>query len=160
MHAMDMIEIVLITFLPFLELRASIPYGILVLKESPFLVFTIACITNIILGIVLYPFIDTIVRIVRKIGFLDKIYLRYVDKTQKKITKLVNRYGELGVAIFIGIPLPGSGVYSGSVAAYLIGLKYKKFIISSIIGVLIAGTIVTVIVLSGSSAFELFVKQI
>jgi len=66
-------------------------------------------------------------------------------RTQKNIQKYVDKYGELGVALFIGVPLPGSGVYSGALGAYVIGLKLKKFIIADIIGVLIAGTIVTII---------------
>ena len=66
-------------------------------------------------------------------------------RTQKNIQKSVDKYGELGVALFIGVPLPGSGVYSGALGAYVIGLNFKKFIIADIIGVLIAGTIVTII---------------
>ena len=60
--------------------------------------------------------------------------------------------------MFIGIPLPGSGVYSGALGSYLIGLKYKKFIIANIVGVVIAGIIVTLVVLSGNGIFSLFVK--
>ena len=72
----------------------------------------------------------------------------------------MDKYGEIGIALFIGIPLPGSGVYSGSLGANLIGLKYKKFIIANILGVLIAGIIVTIIVLSGNNAFSYFIKTI
>jgi len=84
----------------------------------------------------------------------------YVEKTQKKIHKLVEKYGELSVAVFVGIPLPGSGVYSGALAAYLIGLDFKKFTIANIIGVLIAGTLVTIISLTGMQAFNIFLKII
>jgi len=93
-----------------------------------------------------------------RIKFIDKIYQKYVERTQKKIHKYVKKYGEAAVAIFIGIPLPGSGSYSGALAAYLIGLGYKKFIIANIIGVLIAGVIVTLITLTGATAFNLFIK--
>ena len=150
----------MVTFLPFLELRASIPYGILILKENWILVFFICVITNIILGMVLFPLINTIIAILTKVKFIKKIYNYYVVKTQKKITKYVDKYGEIGIALFIGIPLPGSGVYSGSLGANLIGLKYKKFIIANILGVLIAGIIVTIIVLSGNNAFSYFIKTI
>jgi len=156
----NIIQLILWTLVPFLELRASIPYGILVLKEHWLFVYIICVIANIFLGLILYLFIDLIIKIVTRFGFLKRIYDYYVTKTQKKIEKYVDKYGELGVAVFIGIPLPMSGVYSGSLAAYIIGLKYKKFIIANIIGVLIAGTIVTLVVLSGSSAFEIFLKKI
>ena len=65
----------------------------------------------------------------------------------------MDKYGEIGLAIFIGIPLPGSGVYSGALAAYLIGMNFKRFIIAATIGVFIAGTIVTLATIGGTSAF-------
>lgn len=156
----EILNLIWITFLPFLELRASIPYGILKANLDWALVFLVCVVTNIILGAVLYPLIDRIVRIVTRIGFIDSLYKMYVKRTQRGIEKYVGRYGELGVAIFIGIPLPGSGVYSGALAAYLIGLDYRKFIIADIIGVLIAGIIVTIVSLTGVGAFDLFVTII
>jgi len=156
----NIILLVLITFLPFLELRASIPYGILVLGMDWLGVFLICVVVNIILGILIYSFLDKIIHFFLRIKILDKLYNKYVEKTQKKIHKYVEKYGEFAVAVFIGIPLPGSGVYSGALAAYLIGLDYKKFIIANIIGVLIAGVIVTVVSLTGLEAFNVFIKPI
>ena len=156
----EILNMVWITFLPFLELRASIPYGILKANLNWALVFLVCVITNIILGAVLYPLIDTIIRIFTRIGFIDNLYRRYVKRTQRRIDRYVKKYGYLGVAIFIGIPLPGSGVYSGALAAHLIGLDYKKFIIADIIGVLIAGVIVTIVSLTGVEAFDFFIKII
>ena len=154
------IQIIALTFFPFLELRASIPYGILFLKMHWLPVFVIAVIANIILGPVIYFFLDKVIHIFLRIKFIDRIYQKYVERTQKKIHKYVEKYGEAAVAIFIGIPLPGSGSYSGALAAYLIGLGYKKFIIANIIGVLIAGIIVTLIVLTGTTAFDFFINTI
>lgn len=156
----SIIELIFITFLPFLELRASIPYGILGLEMNWITVFFVCVITNIILGIVLFLFMRIILKILTKIKFIEKIWTKYVEKTQKKIRGAVEKYGEWAVAIFIGIPLPGSGVYSGALAAYLIGLNFKKFIIANIVGVLIAGVIVTIISLTGASAFSFFLKMI
>jgi len=153
------IMVMLMTFLPFLELRASIPYGILVLDLPWLPVLIVSIVANFMLGLVLYPLIDKIIFIIRKLRFLDRIYSSYIARTQKKIHSLVEKYGELGVAVFIGIPLPMSGVYSGALAAYIIGLEYKKFIIASILGVIAAGIAVTLVVLSGSSAFALFIKM-
>ena len=154
------LQMIGMTLLPFLELRASIPYGILFLKENWAYVFMICTITNILLGIILYPLIGKIIFIMTRIKFIDKIYQYYIVKTQKKVRKYVNRYGEFGIALFIGIPLPGSGVYSGSLGGYLIGLGYKKFIIANVLGVLVAGIIVTIVVLTGSNALEFFIKTI
>ncbi len=156
----NIIKLALLTFVPLLELRASIPYGILVLKENWITVYIVCVISNIILGLLAYLLIDHAIKLATKIPLLSRLYSYYLVRTQKSIERYVERYGELGVAVFIGIPLPMSGVYSGSLAAYIIGLKYKKFILADIIGVLIAGTIVTIVVLSGSSALGLFMKRI
>lgn len=156
----EILNLIWITFLPFLELRASIPYGIFKTNLHWFLIFTICVITNIVLGAILYLVIDKIIKITTKIKIIDQIYGKYIERMQKKIDKYVDKYGELAVAIFIGIPLPGSGVYSGALAAYLLGIKYKKFIIADIIGVLIAGIIVTIVSLTGVGVFNIFIKLI
>jgi len=140
-----------LTLLPFLELRASIPYGILNTDLNWMAVFIICVITNIILAPIVYFFIDKIIHFFFFIKPFKKVYDYYIIKTQKKIHKYVEKYGEIGVALFIAVPLPGSGVYSGALAAYILGLSYRDFIKSAAIGVLIAGVIVTAISLSGNA---------
>lgn len=149
-----------LTLLPFLELRASIPYGILNTDLNWTVVFLICVVTNIILGPIIYLLLDKIVFIFTKIKIIDKLYQKYVERTQKRIHKYVDKYGLIGVSIFIGIPLPGSGVYSGALGAYLLGINFKRFLIASIIGVLIAGILVTLISLTGVEIFEFFIKKI
>lgn len=148
----------LLTLIPFLELRASIPYGILVLKLPWWWVFLVCVITNILLGPVLYFLLDNFVHIFLKIGMFAKLYAKYVEKTQAKLQKYVDKYGELGVAIFIGVPLPGSGTYSAALGSYIIGLGMKRFIIANIIGVIVAGALVTIITITGGGIFSFLIK--
>ena len=153
----DFIVMAVFTLLPFLELRVSIPYGIL-LGYSWWVVFVVCVIFNIILAPIVYLFWNKLIHLLKWIKPIDKIYHRTIERVQKKSRKYVEKYGELGLAIFIGIPLPGSGVWSGALAANIFGLKFKKYMIASIIGVLIAGIIVTLIMISGAELFGLFVK--
>jgi len=152
--------LIILTLVPALELRASIPYGILATNLSWPLVFLICVATNIILGPILYFFLEKIILLFTKISFIKRCYDTYVIKTQYKIKPIVEKYGWLGVALFIGVPLPGSGVYSGALAAYLLGLKKRKFFLATVLGVLIAGVIVTIIALSGASALDFLIKKI
>lgn len=147
-----------LTLLPFLELRASIPYGILNTDLNWAAVFLICGITNIILAPIIYFLLDKAVHSFFFIKPFKKVYDYYIIKTQKKIQGYVEKYGEIGVTLFIAVPLPGSGVYSGALAAYILGMSYKDFIKSAIIGVLIAGAIVTAISISGNEAFKFFIK--
>ena len=112
------------------------------------------------MGPIIYYFLDNVLHLFLRIKIIGSIYQKVVARTQKRIHKHVEKWGELGVAVFIGVPLPGSGVYSGALAAYLLGLSYKKFFIATIIGVLIAGIIVTIVSLTGLGAFNLFVKMV
>jgi len=155
----EILKIIAITFIPALELRASIPFGIFSTSYTWIEVFIISIVANIILGVFVFVILDYFVNIVTKVPFFDKIWDLYVKKTQKRIEKGVNKYGEWAVAVFIGIPLPGSGVYTGALASYLIGLKLKKFLIANVIGVLIAGILVTVACLTGIEAFKIFIKN-
>jgi len=127
--------VALLTLVPFLELRASIPYGIIMIgKESWPTVFLIAVAVNIILGPLIYFVLDRFLHLFLKINFFKRIWKKVIAKTQRKIKKYVDKYGVLGLSIFIGIPLPGSGVYSGAIGAFLLGYTHKEFFRSTVIG--------------------------
>jgi len=147
-----------LTLLPVLELRGSIPYGIFKTDLHWSIVFIICIIANIMVAPLSYFIYDKIIHIFLKIKVIDKYWNIYIEKTRKNIKKYVDKYGEIGLAIFIGIPLPGSGVYSGVLGGYLVGMSYKKILKASIIGVLIAGVIVLTICLTGVGIFKIFVK--
>ena len=83
----------------------------------------------------------------RRWAWFDRVLWPHVEKTQHRIKPCVDRYGEWGVALFIGMPLPGSGTYAGALGAYLMGLGKRKFAAAAVIGVLIAGTAVTALCL-------------
>ncbi len=154
----EIVILILMTMVPFLELRASIPYGILFLGMHWFTVFFVCVISNLILAPLVYIFVNYIMQFFLKIKFIDNIYQKFVIRTQKKVNPYVDKYGKIGLALFIGIPFPGSGVYSGGLGAYLLGFDFKDYIKASIIGVLIAGILVTLICLSGNGAWNFFIK--
>ena len=155
----NIIQLILVTFIPGLELRASIPYGITVLGIPWIKVVIITFITNILLGPIVYILLNNFVHIVIKINFFNKIYEKFVIRTQHKIENKVEKYGELGLALFIGVPLPGSGVYTGALAAFILGLNFKKFLIATVIGVFIAGILVIIATLTGVGIFEFMLKK-
>jgi len=152
--------LILITFIPALELRASIPFGTLYEKQLHWVWVVLVCVVaNILLGFLVFWLIEWIIKVMTLIKPIGKLWNWYVARVQRRIHKAVEKYGEWGVAVFIGIPLPGSGVYSGALAAYLIGLPFRKFIVSNILGVLIAAVIVTIVCLTGAETFRFFLKK-
>lgn len=159
---LKLLKLVGITLIPALELRASIPFGIHIYKMDFVTVFFICVIANFFLGIAFYFVLDQFVKLLCRISAFNRLYQKQLLRSQKKIQRFVDKYGELGVAIFIGIPLPLSGVYTGALGSYAIGLKFKKFIIADLIGVTIAGILVTIASLVGGEIggiFDLFIKN-
>jgi len=154
----QVIWMMILTILPISELRGGIPYGILAGGMHWLPVFVICVLANIAIGVVLYFALGFITIIATRISFINRFYQRYVTKSQNKIHKAVEKWGVLGLAIFIGIPLPMTGVYTGTIGAKLINMSFKRYLIAMSLGVLIAGIIVTIVVLTGAEAFRIFVK--
>lgn len=149
-----------ITMLPAVELRGSIPYGILALKMSWLEVFIICTLANILIAPIFWLFLHYLLFLFQKINVINNLYQRWEASSQRKLEPYIKKYGILGLAIFIGVPLPGTGVYTGVLGAYLLGFKFKDALITSILGAIMAGIIVTAVIVSGSEIFSLFVGKI
>ena len=147
----DWLLLLLLAIAPISELRGSIPFGIL--KGLPAAaVIAASIIANCVAGIFAYFFLDRIVKLFCGWTFFRRIYSRFVERAQNKIKAEVDKYGWIGVAIFIGIPLPFTGAWTGALGSYLIGLEKKKAVAAIILGVLIAAVIVTAVVYTGVGA--------
>lgn len=154
----DWLIVALLAIAPFSELRGSIPYG--VLRGLPFFpVVLVSIALNIITGILVYFFLDGFVKIFLKLRFFKKFYNKVIERSQKKVHAQVEKYGWIGVALFVGIPLPITGAWTGALGSYLIGLDKRKTIISIILGVIMAAIIVSLATISGISAFSFFIKM-
>ncbi len=141
----------LVTLIPALELRASIPYGILgneKLGITPGMmswpvVVSICVIANIILGWAVFWVLGPCFKWLNRFSWFSRCLSPVLDRTRGRLKPYVDRYGTLGVAVFIGVPLPGSGVYTGALGAFLLGVDRRKFALANVLGVLIAATVVT-----------------
>ena len=142
----DLIEILIISMLPITELRFSIPYFILVEKLSWYKVFAVSIIGNILIGIFIITILGPIMIFFKKNFYLRRIINYIINRTRNK-SKTIEIYKFLGLILFIGIPAPFTGVWTGSLAAYLLSLEKKKSYLGIIIGVIISATIVLIITL-------------
>ena len=125
----------LLSLLPTIELRGSIPYGIFY-SFNPYLVLILAIIISSLVFFPIYYFLNLFYR------RFSLPFWSIIEKTRTRGQKYVDRYGLLGLAIFVAIPFPGSGVWSGSILAWLLGIRWYKAFISILIGNIIAGLIV------------------
>lgn len=137
------ILIFLISMTPILELRGGILAAAL-LNMDPKNSFIICLLGNItVIPIALY-LLDAIFKLLRHINFFDKIITKIEKKCLSKREQL-DKYGYLGLLLFVGIPLPGTGAWTGCFLASLLGMNKKKSGIAAMLGVLMAGIIMMIL---------------
>ena len=132
--------IAFITLLPWIELRGAIPVGILLCNLDPSIVFIISVPLNAALFFPIFIGLTYFYRYVDHIGFVKKV----VEGARRRGHSKVEKYGYLGLALLVAIPLPFTGVYTGTLAAWLLGLDFKKSFFAVLIGTIIAGVLVTI----------------
>lgn len=132
--------VMLTAALPIIELRGGIPVGIS-LGLSPIH----AAILSFIGSMIPVPFILFTIRPIFNYLKETKLFKRLVHKlTTRSLNKSVRiqKYGAWGLLVFVAIPLPGTGVWSGSLAAALLDIRFKWAFPAIFVGNLIAGILV------------------
>ncbi len=140
--------VLVIASLPILELRGALPVAINVFHFSWYYALLLAIIGNLVPVPFILLFFDTVSRLLGKIGFFDRMLRWFYGRTRRQ-GRAIERYERIGLALFVAIPLPVTGAWTGSLAAVLFGLKFKHAFLSIFIGVFIAGIIVTCLSLLG-----------
>ena len=133
----------IISMLPILELRGGLIAASIF--NIPYLkALTICLIGNILPIPFILLFLNKLLEFMEKFNFSKKISFWLKDKANKNKTK-IDKYGMLGLILFVGIPLPGTGAFTGSLVASVFRMDYKKSIISIFIGILLASIIISLI---------------
>lgn len=141
-EAPDEIKVFLIAMIPIFELRGAIPIGMLKYELPLWKVIPIALVGNMFPIFFILLFFDAVTKICFKVPFLRKILEAVFARTRSK-TAVIQKYEEVGLMLFVAIPLPVTGAWTGSLAAYLLGLKFWKSIFFIFLGILIASVVVT-----------------
>lgn len=138
----------LISMVPLLELRGSIPIGISKLwgDAIPVLPLYIICILGNMLPV---PFVYLFARKVLEWGsdkkYIGKFFKWCLEKGEKGGKKLQEKAGKTGLffalLIFVGIPLPGTGAWTGTLAASILDMDFKTSVLAVMLGVVLAGII-------------------
>jgi uncharacterized membrane protein len=143
--------VVIISMIPVVELRGSIPVAIL-LFNIPWLE---AAVLSIIGNMIPVPFllllIDWFFGLISKVKPGRKFTEWLFTRTRRK-GKSIEKYEEIGLVIFVGIPLPGTGGWTGALAANIFGLRFWRSMLFIFLGVIMAAIIVTVLSLMGTLA--------
>ncbi len=134
----DLLKVALLSVAPISELRLAIPLGIKY-GYSAIEMFLFCTSLNILVIPPLFFLLDTALKWAMRFSFVRL----YVDRVMKKIGPYVEKYGLLYLTLYVAIPLPFSGAYTGTIIAYVLGVRKKPAFLAISLGVVIAGILVT-----------------
>ena len=135
--------IFIISLMPILELRGGLLAATLLHVE--FIKALIICIIGNILPIpIILIFLEKILDLFRKWKPTKKV-VSWLEKKVDNKRSQIDKYGYLGLILFVGIPLPGTGAWTGSALAVLLGMDRKKSFFYILLGVILASIIMSII---------------
>ena len=151
------LSVFLCSMIPIIELRGAIPMAF-VLDMPWWQAYMISVIGNMLPVPFILLFIPSFLGWMQKckIKFLNK-FANWLNRKVEKNRPKIEKYAFWGVCIFVAIPLPTTGAWTGSLVAAMIDMKFWKAMLSAFIGVLIAGAVVTAIVYGGIGALQFLV---
>lgn len=143
------IWVLLLAMMPIAELRGAIPLALGAYDLDPLLVIPLIIAANFLPVPFILLFLQPVENFLRQWPFWDRLMTRVFEHTRNKTQKRIERWESLALILFVAIPLPVTGAWTGSLAAYLFGLDFKKSLLFIFLGICIAGAIMTTAVMVG-----------
>ncbi len=138
------LAVFVVAMLPVFELRGAIPAGYAMGMTSPVLIYLLAVAGNFVPVLPILLGLGPAERYLRRYSFFDRFFNWLFKRTVSR-SEVIRKYESLGLILFVAIPLPMTGAWTGSVAAYLFKLPLRMAVPCIILGILIAGLVVTLV---------------
>jgi len=129
---------------PLAEQRLAIPVGIIGYHINPFLVFLVSLLGSFLPAPIIYFSFNKIFDFMKKFKQLDW-FTKFVENKVQKGSKKLEKYKEVGLITFVGIPLPTTGLWTGTAIAAFMGLDFKKSMWCVFLGGIISAVIITIV---------------
>lgn len=143
--------------LPISELRGGLPFALS--KGVPLLLAYPICVgANALVAPLLYLFLSSLHKLLERWQPYRRLFDRIVERARRKVHAKVEKYGYAGLILFVAIPLPITGAYTGTLGAWILGMDRRKTILAVFVGVIIAGIIVSTVFILGIRALYFFIK--
>jgi uncharacterized membrane protein len=143
--------------LPISELRGGLPFALS--NDIPLLVAYPICVgANALVAPLVYLFLSSLHRLLERWKPYRRLFDRIVERSRLKVHAKVEKYGYAGLILFVAIPLPVTGAYTGTLGAWILGMDRRKTILAVFVGVVIAGIVVATVFSLGIKALYLFIK--
>jgi uncharacterized membrane protein len=152
------LKIFLFAMTPIAELRGAIPYAINGHGVAWPAAYVIAVLGNLVPCFPLLTLLDPVSKWLSRYRVFDRFFTWLFARTRTR-GRLIEKYEALGLALFVAIPLPVTGAWTGCAAAFVFGVRFKYAIIAVFCGLLISATIVTLASL-GIEGLRVFISGI
>lgn len=143
----------LMAMVPVIELRGAIPFGVaagITVKQA----LTCAIIGNLIPIPFILLFLRKVFLWMRKISPGFENIVEKLESRAKSKKGIVDKYEIIGLIILVAIPLPGTGAWTGALVATVLDIRMRRALPAITVGVIIAGTLVSVITYGGFAVFS------
>ena len=144
----------LVALIPVLELRASIPIALASFDLTIIQIFTASVLGSFLPAIVIIYWLEPIAKVLRKIKFFDRFFEWLFKRTRAKFDKKYALGSNVALMLFVGVPLPGTGAWTGALIAWLFNFNKIQALISIFLGCVIAGLIVLLASLGVIKVFD------
>lgn len=159
MTSLDYAITALLALAPISELRGAIPYAFI--QGAPLLQAAVmGAAINALVGPIAFTFLETLhLLLYRHLAWYVSLFDRFVERTRRKVEHKVERYGYWGIFLFVAVPLPFTGAWTGTLGAWLLGLDKKRSLLAVFGGVALSAIIVTAIIALGFGEHSIFIKH-
>ena len=141
---MNLLKVILLSMMPLAEQRLAIPVGIIGYHINPLLVALVSLLGSFLPAPFIYLFFNKILEWMRNIKQFNKI-TGFIDKKVQKGSKKLEKYKEIGLIAFVGVPLPTTGLWTGTAVAAFMGLDFKKSMWCVFLGGMMSAVVITVV---------------
>lgn len=152
---LDIIVAMLWSISPFGEAKVGIPYALLN-GVNIYLAFVFCFLANVLVFPIMTFFLDSVNRYFFRWLFYKRAAIYVARKAKTGAGNNVKKYGFWGLMIFVLVPLPGTGVYAGTIAAYLFRFEKKQSFLANTIGIFFSCVIVWATTLLTMEGFDTF----
>ncbi|KKG14748.1 ligand-binding protein SH3 [Methanosarcina sp. 2.H.T.1A.6] len=149
------LAVMVIGALPISELRGAIPVAMGIYGMGPLEAYVLSVLGNLIPVVPLLLFLEPVSGYLRRYHIFDVFFTWLFSRTRRNHTENFEKYGLLALTLFVAVPLPVTGAWTGCAAAFVFGIKFKHSLPAIAAGVMIAGAIVTILTMTGMGLADL-----
>jgi len=137
------------SMIPWIESRYIIPYALWEFNWELWQVFPLAILGNMLPIPFVLLFFKFVEKFLRRFQFWTKVMDWLFKRTRERADGKIIKYEYLGLIMFVAVPLPFTGAWTGSLIAYLFDLKFSKSLFTILLGVIISATITVILYSTG-----------